>query len=496
MEGSGAKVTKSSPNILSNYRVWKNLGSGAFGKVKLAVHVQTGIKVAIKFLDCQSIGASDAEKVRREINILRLFSHPHIVRLYEVLETPSIIYVVMEYMDCGELYDYITERGRLLEDEARHLFQQIIAGVEYCHHHMVVHRDLKPENILLDTKHNIKIADFGLSNIMRDGHFLKTICGSPNYAAPEVISERFYAGPEVDVWSCGIILYALLCGTLPFDADNLPGLYSKIKNGVYTMPKHLSQGARDLIARILVVDPINRISIPEIRKHPWFQQYLPHHIATTSANLLYGTKKINWDIIMELARMGFDIHEVTGALQNGLQNNATVIYHLLSDNHFECQHNYFKNSLPEVTVSQVVLDQPEIYRRPPASVEKNWAIGFQSQASPIETMTRVLKVLHKLNVRWKEIGRYNMKCLWISRISTYATQTINDGPAKINNVYGLESSIVSMSRLGIRMQDTVKFEIQLYKASEELYLLDIQRISGSPFLFLELCAAFFMLAAA
>ncbi|GJM94972.1 hypothetical protein PR202_ga11660 [Eleusine coracana subsp. coracana] len=137
---------------------------------------------------------------------------------------------------------------------------QIISGVEYCHRNMVVHRDLKPENLLLDSKWNIKIADFGLSNVMRDGHFLKTSCGSPNYAAPEVISGKLYAGPEVDVWSCGVILYALLCGTLPFDDENIPNLFKKIKGGIYTLPSHLSGAARDLIPRMLVVDPMKRIT--------------------------------------------------------------------------------------------------------------------------------------------------------------------------------------------------------------------------------------------
>ncbi|KAL7197779.1 hypothetical protein ACSBR2_020325 [Camellia fascicularis] len=351
MDGSDAKASTSSKNLMSNYRLGKTLGAGASGKVKLALHIVTGIKVAIKILARQSIDDSAAEKVRREIKILKLFSHPHVVRLYEVIETRSKIYVVMEYMNSGDLFDYITENGRVQEDEARHFFQQIISGVECCHLHMVVHRDLKPENLLLDSEHNLKIADFGLSNIMRDGHFLKTSCGSPNYAAPEVISDRLYAGPEVDVWSCGVTLYALLCGRLPFDDDNLPGLYAKIKNGVYTLPNQLSHGARDLIARILTIDPINRISIPEIRQHPWFQQDLPQYIAMPSVIAAYDTKKINEGIILEMAKMGFDIHEVIGYLQNGLENKATVTYYLLADSHFRVHHNYLKNELLELLVS-------------------------------------------------------------------------------------------------------------------------------------------------
>mmetsp|Transcript_19638 Transcript_19638/g.63124 ORF Transcript_19638/g.63124 Transcript_19638/m.63124 type:complete len:481 (+) Transcript_19638:299-1741(+) len=216
------------PVQIGNYRLSRTLGIGAFGKVKLAEHVSTGHKVAVKILNRAKIVALDmAEKVKREINILQRCTHPHIIRLYEVIDTPTDIFVVMEYVSNGELFDYIVSKGRLAPDEARHFFHQIISGVEYCHYHHIVHRDLKPENLLLDADNNIKIADFGLSNVMRDGEFLRTSCGSPNYAAPEVISGHLYAGPEVDVWSCGVILYALLCGSLPFDDESIPNLFKK-----------------------------------------------------------------------------------------------------------------------------------------------------------------------------------------------------------------------------------------------------------------------------
>ena len=159
---------------------------------------------------------------------MKLCKHPHIIRLYEVIDTPQDIFVIMEYVSGGELFDYIVSRGRLPADEARRFFHQIVSAVEYCHYHHIVHRDLKPENLLLDSDNNIKLADFGLSNVVHDGHFLRTSCGSPNYAAPEVISGNLYAGPEVDVWSCGVILYAVLCGTLPFDDASIPNLFKKI----------------------------------------------------------------------------------------------------------------------------------------------------------------------------------------------------------------------------------------------------------------------------
>ncbi|XP_050649384.1 5'-AMP-activated protein kinase catalytic subunit alpha-1 isoform X4 [Macaca thibetana thibetana] len=176
---------------IGHYILGDTLGVGTFGKVKVGKHELTGHKVAVKILNRQKIRSLDVVgKIRREIQNLKLFRHPHIIKLYQVISTPSDIFMVMEYVSGGELFDYICKNGRLDEKESRRLFQQILSGVDYCHRHMVVHRDLKPENVLLDAHMNAKIADFGLSNMMSDGEFLRTSCGSPNYAAPEVISGR------------------------------------------------------------------------------------------------------------------------------------------------------------------------------------------------------------------------------------------------------------------------------------------------------------------
>jgi carbon catabolite-derepressing protein kinase len=185
--------------------------------------------------------------------------------------------MVLEYAG-GELFDYIVNHGKLAEVQARKFFQQIVCAVEYCHRHKIVHRDLKPENLLLDDQQNVKIADFGLSNIMTDGNFLKTSCGSPNYAAPEVISGKLYAGPEVDVWSCGVILYVLLVGRLPFDDEYIPTLFKKIAAGNYSTPSYLSPGATSLIRKMLMVNPVHRITIPELRMDPWFTKDLPPYL--------------------------------------------------------------------------------------------------------------------------------------------------------------------------------------------------------------------------
>jgi serine/threonine protein kinase len=276
----------------------------------------TGHKVAVKILNKAKIKQLGMEeKVQREINILHLCTHPHIIRLYEVIDTPTDIFLVNEYVSGGELFDYIVSKGRLSADEARNFFHQIISGVEYCHFQKIVHRDLKPENLLLDANLNIKIADFGLSNLMRDGDFLRTSCGSPNYAAPEVISGHLYAGPEVDVWSCGVILYALLCGSLPFDDESIPNLFKKIKSGMYSLPTHLSQLAKNLIPRMLEVDPMKRITIPEIRLHPWFQHKLPPYLRHPPELMEKQERVVDREVIDEVMKLPF--HKAYSTTSNG-----------------------------------------------------------------------------------------------------------------------------------------------------------------------------------
>lgn len=317
---------------VGSYRLGKTLGVGSFSKVKLAEHEPTGKKVAVKILNRQKIRAQQMEeKLKREIKILKMCMHPHIIRLYEVIETSTDIYVVTEFSPGGELFDYIVERGRLSEGEARRFFQQIISGVEYCHKHMIAHRDLKPENLLLDEHSNVKIADFGLSNCMRDGCFLKTSCGSPNYAAPEVISGKLYAGPEVDIWSCGVIVYALLCGTLPFDDESIPYLFRKIKGGIYILPSYLSDNSKDIISKMLVTDPLKRININEIRSHPWFLHELPRYLAMP-VRIGAHLEDIDEDIVNQASSCTqFPRDKILRDLRRGKRNHYTVAYHLIKD---------------------------------------------------------------------------------------------------------------------------------------------------------------------
>ncbi|CAO3610270.1 unnamed protein product [Mucor hiemalis] len=317
---------------IGQYNIISTIGTGSFGKVKLAVHAITGQKVALKIINRKKIASMDmGGRVKREIQYLKLLRHPHIIKLYEVITTPTDIIMVIEYAG-RELFNYIVEKGRMAEDDARRFFQQIICAVEYCHRHKIVHRDLKPENLLLDANNNVKIADFGLSNIMTDGDFLKTSCGSPNYAAPEVISGKLYAGPEVDAWSCGVILYVMLCGRLPFDDEYIPTLFKKINGGIYTMPPYLSTDTKILLSSMLVVDPLKRITIQEIRKNPWFNKNLPAYLRPLPNTEESGNLLIDDDLVFELSKkMGYSTSVIQKALSEPDNNQFKVAYQLVVD---------------------------------------------------------------------------------------------------------------------------------------------------------------------
>ncbi|EDV99947.1 5'-AMP-activated protein kinase catalytic subunit alpha-2 [Drosophila grimshawi] len=318
---------------IGHYLLGATLGTGTFGKVKIGEHQITRLKVAVKILNRQKIKSLDVvSKIKREIQNLKLFRHPHIIKLYQVISTPSDIFMIMEYVSGGELFDYIVKHGKLQEHQARRFFQQIISGVDYCHRHMIVHRDLKPENLLLDHNMHVKIADFGLSNMMLDGEFLRTSCGSPNYAAPEVISGKLYAGPEVDIWSCGVILYALLCGTLPFDDEHVPSLFRKIKSGIFPIPEYLNKQVVNLVCQMLQVDPLKRATIEEIKKHEWFQKELPAYLFPSSIE--QDSNVIDTYAVSEVCtKFGVKESEVHNSLLSGDPHDQLAIaYHLIIDN--------------------------------------------------------------------------------------------------------------------------------------------------------------------
>ncbi|KAF9893935.1 Protein kinase [Aspergillus nanangensis] len=410
--GKGGDPTMQSPATmrdmqrLDQYQTVRLLGEGSFGKVKLAIHQPSGRQVALKIISRRKLLSRDmVGRVEREIQYLQLLRHPHIIKLYTVIATKTDIVMVLEYAE-RELFDYLVKRGRCNDTEARKFFQQIICAVEYCHRHKIVHRDLKPENLLIDSEKNVKIADFGLSNIMTDGNFLKTSCGSPNYAAPEVISGKLYAGPEVDVWSCGVILYVLLVGRLPFDDDYIPALFKKIAAGNFHMPPYISSGAARLIRSMLQVHPVHRITIPEIRQDPWFTQDLPkylepppeefiapgvdHNKAVDPRKLIPGKPssvqhKIHQVAISKLERsMGYARDDIEDALRNPEPSAIKDAFFIIVENEM-----MQTNSPTEENMMGPVSPSPPPNRtpQPPAPAGRS-AAAAKPQAPPPGLPTR------------------------------------------------------------------------------------------------------------
>ncbi|OAD59123.1 Serine/threonine-protein kinase MARK2, partial [Eufriesea mexicana] len=265
---SSRSRTSEEPHI-GKYKLLKTIGKGNFAKVKLAKHLPTGREVAIKIIDKTQLNPGSLQKLFREVRIMKMLDHPNIVKLFQVIETDKTLYLVMEYASGGEVFDYLVLHGRMKEKEARAKFRQIVSAVQYCHQKKIIHRDLKAENLLLDSEMNIKIADFGFSNEFTPGNKLDTFCGSPPYAAPELFQGKKYDGPEVDVWSLGVILYTLVSGSLPFDGSTLRELRERVLRGKYRIPFYMSTDCEGLLKKFLVLNPTKRASLETIMKDRW-----------------------------------------------------------------------------------------------------------------------------------------------------------------------------------------------------------------------------------
>lgn len=285
-------------------------------------------QVAIKIIDKSQLSATTLSKLFREVRIMQMLDHPNIVRLYEVIDTPTTLYLVMECAGGGELFDYLVTHGRMREKEARDKFRQIVSAVQYCHSKRVIHRDLKAENLLLDKELNIKIADFGFSNLYTPGKVLDTFCGSPPYAAPELFQGIVYEGPEVDIWSLGVILYTLVAGSLPFDGANLKELRERVIRGKYRVPFYMSSDCEHFLALFLVQDPARRATIDTIMAHPWMNvgyEAKPLRPYTNDTHAAMDDEERM--VVMET--LGFPREETTAALASNAYNHITATYFLL-----------------------------------------------------------------------------------------------------------------------------------------------------------------------
>uniref|UniRef100_A0A8C5D665 Serine/threonine-protein kinase BRSK2-like n=1 Tax=Gouania willdenowi TaxID=441366 RepID=A0A8C5D665_GOUWI len=326
-------------NYVGPYRLEKTLGKGQTGLVKLGVHCVTCQKVAVKIVNREKLSESVLMKVEREIAILKLIEHPHVLKLHDVYENKKYLYLVLEHVSGGELFDYLVKKGRLTPKEARKFFRQIISALDFCHSHSICHRDLKPENLLLDEKNNIRIADFGMASLQVGDSLLETSCGSPHYACPEVIRGEKYDGRKADAWSCGVILFALLVGALPFDDDNLRNLLEKVKLGVFHMPHFIPPDCQNLLKGMIEVDAGKRLTLEQIQKHTWYlagknepepEQPVPRKV---SIRLLGVVEDIDPDVLESMHSLGCfrDKDKLTKDLLSDDDNQEKMIYFLLLD---------------------------------------------------------------------------------------------------------------------------------------------------------------------
>ncbi|XP_042367896.1 serine/threonine-protein kinase MARK2 isoform X9 [Plectropomus leopardus] len=341
---------------IGNYRLLKTIGKGNFAKVKLARHVLTGKEVAVKIIDKTQLNSSSLQKLFREVRIMKMLNHPNIVKLFEVIETEKTLYLVMEYASGGEVFDYLVAHGRMKEKEARAKFRQIVSAVQYCHQKCIVHRDLKAENLLLDADMNIKIADFGFSNEFTLGNKLDTFCGSPPYAAPELFQGKKYDGPEVDVWSLGVILYTLVSGSLPFDGQNLKELRERVLRGKYRIPFYMSTDCENLLKKFLILNPSKRGSLEQqIMRDRWMNvghedEELKPYIEPQPD---YKDPR-RTDIMLQ---MGFSQEEIQDSLVNQKYNDVMATYLLLDYRNSELDESGIKPR-PGCDVSNINAPSP------------------------------------------------------------------------------------------------------------------------------------------
>ncbi|KAJ7391065.1 Serine/threonine-protein kinase brsk1 [Desmophyllum pertusum] len=358
---AGCEIRSVGPYILEG-----TLGRGQTGLVKLGINCVTKKKVAVKIIDRTKLSEQVLSKVEREIAIMKLIDHPHVLGLYDVYESKKHLFLVLEHVSGGELFDYLVKRGRLPLGEARRFFAQMISAVDFCHKHCVCHRDLKPENLLLDKKMNIKVADFGMASLqVGDNAMLETSCGSPHYACPEVIRGEKYDGRKADVWSCGVILYALLVGALPFDDENLRNLLEKVKRGHFSIPVFIPTDVQEMIKGMINVDPAKRITMEEVKTHSFLNSFKdelpsePHVVDIVKTEVIPVKDEIDPDVLHSMSSLGcFKNREKL--LRNLLKQEKTiekVIYFMLLDRK-ERSPSHEDAAVASIKLKEILEDAP------------------------------------------------------------------------------------------------------------------------------------------
>ncbi len=383
------------------YLLGEALGEGAFAKVRLATQIHIKEKCAIKIVDKRFLeNVQDIQRLRKEIKILKKIRHKNIIQLYDIMESKTNLYFVMEYCKGGELFDFIVKKKKLTEKEACVFFHQIINGVEYLHNQGIIHRDLKPENLLLDEKNQIKISDFGLSTFFTKDNFLQTACGTPSYAPPEMLEGLQYNGEASDIWSCGIILYAMLCGSLPFTESKEDIIVEKIKKHEYKIPDYLSKEAQDILNHILKINPIERYTIESIKKHPWFNIVKPHLIKGISVD--YIKIPVDDKILEMVKNYGFNPDECRDLLLKNKFCSLTSIYYL-------CLKKYVKEGGKSISdlesdLFEEYINNPENYiNKNENKIEEEKKENLDKKSSMEETTNQSSKISDNSNNNKNEI---------------------------------------------------------------------------------------------
>ena len=476
---------------IGQFILGKKIGEGTFGIVTLATHILTGEKVAIKILDKKRIlEHSDKTRLEREIKILKVLHHNNIVHLYSVIQSSNSIYLIMEYISGKELFDYIILKKRLNENEACKFYQQIISGLEYLYKLRISHRDLKPENLLLDNKKNIKIIDFGLSNMFPHNELLSTPCGSPSYASPEMISGKKYNGSLSDIWSSGIILFAMLCGYLPFENTNNEILYKKITEGVFNIPNYISDEGKDLLRKILNVNPEKRYNFKQIKTHPWFNliDYKINYCEGLLINRI--VIPIDEDIINKMSEYDYDKNETRKNILANKHNHITTTYYLMlkkkirkgiesiADLKSKLFENYINN--PENNLSNYGNDIEKVIKQRGKEKVKNYEELNKNLFNEYKNLDEGIKIIkneyniHKSDNYDKEaqseITKYNFDEKKINEIKNNENKIKNDEIKNNENIIKNDENIINEIKNGenIIKNDEIKNNENIIKNDENI----------------------------
>ncbi|CAH1113283.1 unnamed protein product [Psylliodes chrysocephalus] len=417
---------------IGKYKLLKTIGKGNFAKVKLAKHVPTGKEVAIKIIDKTQLTPGSLQKLFREVRIMKMLDHPNIVKLFQVIETDKTLYLVMEYASGGEVFDYLVLHGRMKEKEARAKFRQIVSAVQYCHQKRIIHRDLKAENLLLDSEMNIKIADFGFSNEFTPGSKLDTFCGSPPYAAPELFQGKKYDGPEVDVWSLGVILYTLVSGSLPFDGSTLRELRERVLRGKYRIPFYMSTDCENLLKKFLVLNPAKRASLETIMKDKWMNQgyendELKPYVEPEQD--MSDPKRIE-----ALVCLGFNRYDVENSLDSQKYDDAFATYLLLGRKSIDPESDGSRSgsslSLRNMTGQQQATPQPAVQSPQHRGVHRSISATHAKPNRRASSGGETLRAGAQPQVPAAQIN--NQQSSGFKRQNTVDSATIKENSARLN----------------------------------------------------------------